>query len=146
MIFRKGKVLVALDTSERAPIVLAAAADVARRFNVKLSLLRVVGVPTELPREAFSLPPQGLEKLLVKDAEESLGRIAATLADTMVESVRVREGTPWRTICDEAAESSADLIVIGSHGYGGIDRVLGTTAGRVVNHAPCSVLVVNMRS
>jgi nucleotide-binding universal stress UspA family protein len=34
------------------------------------------------------------------------------------------------------------LIVIGSHGYGGLDRVLGTTAARVVNHALCSVLVV----
>jgi nucleotide-binding universal stress UspA family protein len=36
----------------------------------------------------------------------------------------------------------ADLIVIGSHGYGGLDRVLGTTAARVVNHADRSVLVV----
>ena len=35
-----------------------------------------------------------------------------------------------------------DLIVIGSHGYGAIDRVLGTTAAKVVNHADRTVLVV----
>jgi nucleotide-binding universal stress UspA family protein len=34
------------------------------------------------------------------------------------------------------------LIVIGAHGYGIVDRILGTTAGRVVNHADRSVLVV----
>jgi universal stress protein F len=33
-------------------------------------------------------------------------------------------------------------VVIGSHGYGGLDRVLGTTAAKIVNHASCSVLVV----
>jgi nucleotide-binding universal stress UspA family protein len=35
-----------------------------------------------------------------------------------------------------------DLIVIGSHGYGALDHVLGTTAAKVVNHADRSVLVV----
>ena len=35
-----------------------------------------------------------------------------------------------------------DLIVIGSHGYSGIDRLIGTTAAKVVNHAKQSVLVV----
>jgi nucleotide-binding universal stress UspA family protein len=35
-----------------------------------------------------------------------------------------------------------DLIVIGSHGYDALDRLLGTTAAKVVNHADRSVLVV----
>ena len=38
--------------------------------------------------------------------------------------------------------TGADLIVVGSHGYSGIDHLLGTTAARVVNHADRSVLVV----
>jgi universal stress protein F len=41
-----------------------------------------------------------------------------------------------------AAENDVDMIVIGSHGYHGLDRVLGTTAAKVVNHADRSVLVV----
>jgi nucleotide-binding universal stress UspA family protein len=36
----------------------------------------------------------------------------------------------------------AALILIGSHGYSGLDHLLGTTAARVVNHADRSVLVV----
>ena len=45
-------------------------------------------------------------------------------------------------ICSAAREHDVDLIVIGSHGYGILDRLLGTTAAKVVNHADRSVLVV----
>lgn len=41
-----------------------------------------------------------------------------------------------------ATEHTADVIFIGSHGYCGLDRLLGTTAAKVVNHATCSVFVV----
>jgi len=54
----------------------------------------------------------------------------------------VKIGVPWETICEAAREKQADLVVIGSHGYRGLDRLLGTTAAKVVNHAHCSVLVV----
>jgi len=49
---------------------------------------------------------------------------------------------PWQAICDTARGLESDLVVIGSHGYGGVDRLLGTTAANVVNHATCDVLVV----
>lgn len=48
-------------------------------------------------------------------------------------------GTPWDESCTTAKPEG---VVIGAHGYGGLDRVLGTTASRVVNHADRSVLVV----
>jgi len=60
----------------------------------------------------------------------------------LVGVLRPRVGTAWNTLCSVARDEQAELIVIGSHGYGGIDRLLGTTAARVVNHADCSVLVV----
>jgi nucleotide-binding universal stress UspA family protein len=59
-----------------------------------------------------------------------------------VESIEVRVGVPWEAICAAARDTGADLIVVGSHGYSTLDRFLGTTAAKVVNHAPCSVLVV----
>jgi universal stress protein F len=49
---------------------------------------------------------------------------------------------PWQAVCEMARTLEAELVVIGSHGYFGFDRLLGTTAGKVVNHAHCSVLVV----
>jgi universal stress protein F len=57
-------------------------------------------------------------------------------------SAEVAVGVPWQAVCETARKLEADLVVIGSHGYSGFDRVLGTTAAKVVNHAHCSVLVV----
>ena len=60
----------------------------------------------------------------------------------MFDGTAVDIGTPWDAICRKATELQASMIVIGSHGYSGLDRLLGTTAGKVVNHADCSVMVV----
>jgi nucleotide-binding universal stress UspA family protein len=53
---------------------------------------------------------------------------------------------PWRLILTNAQRLGADLIVLGSHGYGGWDRVLGTTAGKVANLADRNVFVVHTPS
>ncbi len=56
-------------------------------------------------------------------------------------------GIPHATICQVAGEIGADLIVMGTHGWSGIDRVLlGSTAERVVAQAPCPVLTVKTTS
>lgn len=55
----------------------------------------------------------------------------------------VVSGSPREVIVDEAKEWGADLIVVGSHGYGFWDRMLlGSVSDAVIHHAPCSVLVV----
>ena len=57
--------------------------------------------------------------------------------------VRVAAGHPARVLCDVTKEVRADLLVIGASGRSGLwAGVLGSTADRVVDHAPCSVLVV----
>lgn len=56
---------------------------------------------------------------------------------------KVAVGIPAQVIVDEAKQWGADLIVVGSHGYGFWDRaVLGSVSNAVVHRAPCSVLVV----
>ena len=55
----------------------------------------------------------------------------------------LRVGYPFDEIVLMANHFDVDLIIIGSHGRGGISRLLvGSTAERVVEHAPCPVLVV----
>jgi nucleotide-binding universal stress UspA family protein len=54
----------------------------------------------------------------------------------------VAVGTPWQAICEMAKTENVDLIMVGSHGYQGLDRLIGTTAAKIVNHADRSVLVV----
>ncbi len=53
---------------------------------------------------------------------------------------------PWNEITDAARKRKADLIIIGTHGYSGLKHtLLGSSAERVVRHAPCPVLVVRER-
>ena len=56
---------------------------------------------------------------------------------------RVLQGDPRQCLVEEAKKEHADLVVVGSHGRSGLDRILlGSVASHVVAHAPCSVLVI----
>jgi nucleotide-binding universal stress UspA family protein len=59
----------------------------------------------------------------------------------LLAGVRVSLGSPWEALCKAPREENVDLIVIGSHGYSGLDHVLETTAAKIVNHADRPVLV-----
>lgn len=64
-------------------------------------------------------------------------------ADTLKAETTVRVGEPRDEILAEIDATSTDLVVIGTHGRGGFDRlVLGSVASDVARRAPCSVLVV----
>jgi nucleotide-binding universal stress UspA family protein len=134
------RILVCLDASPRAPLVLEAAADLGRRLGAKLCLLRSVGLPTSIDQEAVTHGASVITDLETA-AKADLDGHAAKLPG-QIEGVHVRIGTPWDAICHEANELDCDLVVIGSHGYKGLDKVLGTTASKVVNHCDRSVLVV----
>lgn len=56
---------------------------------------------------------------------------------------RLELGDPKHVICDVAQQENSDLIVVGSHSYNRVERVLmGSVSDYVVHHAPCPVLVV----
>ncbi len=89
-----------------------------------------------------------IEADLRKTADEAVAEaekiVKSKLADEKVfVTTEVFTGNVKRTIIDEALKLEVDLIVVGSHGYGFLDRVLvGSISDFVVHHAPCSVLVV----
>jgi len=136
------RILVAIDGSARAPTVVAAAARMAELANAGIVLFRAIGVPSDMPREILSLMDRDLEDVLIGNAHTELERFAAGLPKGRVERIVTPLATAWDGICRTARELDVDLIVIGSHGYSGLDRVLGTTAAKVVNHADRNVLVV----
>jgi len=135
--------LVALDGSPRAPGVFAAAAEIARRFQAELVLLRVIFIPAEFPPAGHMTHLDPLREQMIREAEGALGDFASTAPDVMVMPPLVRHGQPWKVILDVSDELDVDLIVMGSHGYHGLDRVLGTTAGKVANLARRNVMVVH---
>lgn len=136
------RILVGLDASPRAEDVLETAVELARRTGGRLILFRAVGVPHEIPVEAYTMTPASLAELLEREAKNYLARISTALPAGLVLDTVVGVGTPWQAICAAADHHKVDIILIGSHGYSGIDKLIGTTAGKVVNHAKQSVLVV----
>jgi nucleotide-binding universal stress UspA family protein len=138
------RVLVALDGSPRSPAVLAAATALARARGGRLSLFRAVGLPPDVPQDFWKTSEEPLIEVLRRRAQAYLEEIVKTVPAELraPEPVEIAMGVPWQAVCDAAIRSRADLVVIGSHGYAGLDRVIGTTAAKIVNHATCSVLVV----
>jgi len=136
------RILVALDGSPRARKVLDVAVRLAELTGAKLVFYRAITVSPDLPREALVETDRRLEDILVSNARTDLQRIAAEVPPALVEQVVTGFATPWDGICRVARDLDVDLIAIGSHGYGGIDRVLGTVAAKVVNHADRNVFVV----
>jgi nucleotide-binding universal stress UspA family protein len=78
-------------------------------------------------------------------SKDYLNDCARTVPAELLYEVRVEVGVPWQAICTVAKGMNAELVVVGSHGHGMVDRLLGTTATKIVNHAECSVLVVKAR-
>jgi nucleotide-binding universal stress UspA family protein len=135
------RILVGLDGSPHERPVLDAAVKLATALGGKLVLFHAVNLPTPLPSRLLTVTPDEVAALLAKEAEGHLRELALGLELGLVERVQVEVGVPWRAVCEFAKRDEADLVVVGSHGYSGIDHLIGTTAAKIVNHAHCSVLV-----
>jgi universal stress protein F len=136
------RLLVALDASPRAPMVLAAADRLAQLAGASLTVFRAVHVPADLPLELLTATDLRLEDVLITNARSDLERLTRDIPPARIEKIVVELATPWDGICRAARDQAIDLVVIGSHGYGKLDRILGTTAAKVVNHTDKNVLVV----
>ena len=69
------RILVALDGSDRGPMVLAAAARLAEQSGARLVLFRAIGLPIDVPREVFTVPQVQLEDVLRRAAHADLDRL-----------------------------------------------------------------------
>ncbi len=136
------RILVCLDASPRAAYVLATATDLARRAGGRMSLLRTIGIPPEIDQTMFVRAEADMIETMLAQAKRDLLELAKGVPPELLEGIHVHVGTPWDAICREAKVLDSDLVVLGSHGYSGIDHILGTTAAKVVNHCERSVLVV----
>jgi nucleotide-binding universal stress UspA family protein len=135
------KILVAIDNSPRAAAVIAAANELAQKMGAKLILFRAVTLPTHPNPEEY-LEPEDYAIVLERRARAEVEEAAKGIDPALVLRTHVEVGVPWDAICRAAQADDVDCVVIGSHGYGTIDRLLGTTAAKVVNHADRSVMVV----
>lgn len=145
---KKGmRILIATDGSEFS---MAALRSVAERPWPAGSEVRVISVPEFLPLKEFSyLNPREVDDL-GRASEEEAAICAAKGVEVLSGSgLKACSHTPivrdrtFQVILDEAEKWKADLIVLGSHGRSGFDRmVMGSVSESVALHAKCSVEVI----
>src|SRR5689334_7039870 len=111
------KILVALDGSPRERSVLDAAVALGRKTGAELVLFRSVGVPADLPPEAYLAAPEAIPDILEDRARKALEARRADVPPEVKNRIRTTVGTPWQAIDRVAREEDVDLVVIGSHGY-----------------------------
>jgi nucleotide-binding universal stress UspA family protein len=136
-------ILVPIDFSPPSAQALKYAAALATQFGAKITLLNVVP-PIATPDFAYYplMMENGKVNAQVKRKLEGVP-VSQGVDSNLMEKCVVRNGVPFHEITAAAESLKADLIVISTHGYTGLKHVfLGSTAERVVRHAPCPVLVV----
>lgn len=139
------RILVPTDGSSEGELAVCHALDLAAVHGASVRAIYVVdtaryaGMPMETTWE-------GVGDLLYDDGESALETVEALAADRDVDvETAVVEGSPSREIITQAEEAACDLVVMGTHGRGGIDRLLlGSVAEKVVRGSSVPVLTVRI--
>ena len=147
------RVLLAVDGSSYSE---AAVNEVASRIwpdNCEVRVITAYELPLAPAPETWALPPDYFEKLdqAARESAEAIeqaivAKLTASLGPAVKVTGNILPGSPRSIILEEAERWNADLIVLGSHGYGTWHRfLLGSVSQAIVSHAKCSVEVVRMR-
>ena len=146
------RILVAIDGSEHSEAVVD---EIARRHFPAESQMRVISV-VEPPYFPITYAGGGVDMQLYDVMESASHERACAAVETAAAKLRADEkgrqlsvttkvlsGSPKVVILEEADAFGADLIVVGSHGHGMLERfLLGSVSQAVAFHARCSVEIV----
>lgn len=133
------RVLVAVDLSYAAVPTLETAERVARLFDADLKVLHVVEPLPPVPELPAPMNPEEF----FKSQSEGFDECVWSSVKYDRSEKQVRQGPVATVVGEEFAGWSADLLVLGSHGKGWVDRILmGSTTERILNHLPGTTLVV----
>jgi universal stress protein A len=133
------RVLVGIDFSEASKLALERAAAWAQKIGVPLAAMHVLQPPAPmLPEAQIALPDPAWLRSMEAHATEQL---EIFIQEVPGATAIVKWGSPAEELVSEATQDC--LLVVAQVGHSGIERILfGSTAARVVKHAPCDVLVV----
>jgi nucleotide-binding universal stress UspA family protein len=150
---RYGPVLCATDLGPSGQLALELAVDVAQAFGLPLHLVHATAPP---PPEVTGEETEA-QRVLRKRLTDHRAKVKAELErlSTLVRAVGVKidfftgHGRPWECAVEEAESRDASYLVVGPHEVnapvisraGMAERILGSTADRIVRHAPCPVIV-----
>ncbi len=140
------KILFPVDFTTATDKILPFVKDMVSAFNAKLYLLHVVRSPEEFA--GFEMGPAwyaALEKDLTEGAEKSMRRLVSEqLEDLGDVETQIEVGDIVDTIIENVNKNDIDMIIIGTHGRKGLEKVMfGSVAEGVIKDAPCPVLTIN---
>lgn len=136
------KILVPVDFSENSKKILEAAGYF--RDNCQAQLNVVFVVQSFEDYSGFFVPHMPIAKFedeMVQAAEQKMEKFLAGISDV---GAKVLVGDVAEEIVRHAEESGTDMIIMGTHGYKGLEKVMfGSVAEKVVRSSPCPVLTIN---
>lgn len=145
------KILFATDGAKQSN----AAIDMFKRLVIEdgdeIKIVSVIDLAVPMPIDIYGgyIPDTTeFEKTARENATRILDDTSAKLREQLGErkvaiETEVLFGSPDSRIVEMADEMKPELVVVGSHGYSGWERLLlGSVSDAVVHHAPCSVMVV----
>lgn len=146
------KILLATDCSDFSKAAVEACRNIiADPKSASVKIISAVERPMPIAAEPFAISAEYYNEIEKAGSEQAKGcveqaerEVRSMFPDVSLNlTAEVIDGSPQQVIVGEAENWGADLIVIGSHGYGFWSRVLlGSVSNAVVHHAPCLVLVV----
>jgi nucleotide-binding universal stress UspA family protein len=145
---RLQRILVPTDFSESARHALTYGLSFAREYKAELLLLHVVEVvPVGYASDLFPAPMAAVFQEVSAYARAELAQLAAAARERGVATRElVVQGKPSAEIVKVARVENVDVIVLGTHGKGVLDKALfGSTTERVVRRAPCPVLTCRLK-
>ena len=147
------RILVPVDGSENSARAADVAVEYAKKFGAEVVVLHVIAIPAHKLVEVEA----GISRLDSSELQAyfaSARQKAKPIVDGVVKSaeakdvkatgiIRDKAFSVVETIIDQATKNKVDLIVIGTRGITGLKKLLlGSVSSGVVDHAPCSVLVI----
>lgn len=138
------RILCAIDFSEASPLVAAYTKLLAQGLDAEVLVLYVA--PSLSQYVGFHVPPSSIETF-VKDIVQGADATMEKFLDENFAGVRVQgevaTGYAAEEILNHAKDQKVDMIIMGTHGRKGIDRILfGSVAEKVVKAAICPVMTV----
>lgn len=134
------KILVPTDGSKGAEVAVDHAAEIAEKFDAEVYVLYVVDVRARTTADLWANILGEFHEI----GENATEEIAKNIEEKGLNSVtEVTEGIPHKEINNYAEENSIDLIVMGTHGRTGLDRVLvGSNTEKVIRTSKVPVMTV----
>jgi len=142
------KIIVGVDFSEQSEVAIEQALDIARMFAAEVVLVHAsrVSRPADEISDGMDMLLGSFEQIVRQELADQRARLAKLPARFSTHGVTIShmaiEAEPARGLADVAHELDADLLVVGTHGRGGVRHfLLGSVAERAVRYARTTTMV-----